>query len=182
MAVDGIIVLSGPPCSGKSTVGRLLGAGGDLAVVHVDDVFDRRFPGSDRNADDRLQAYAEAHREAVRIARRGHAVVLECTYARIGQRASLVTALAGASLAVRIVELHVSPDEAVRRSRDRDQQTDLDDTGVRERAANFPYSDLALRIDASRGTPADHVGRVLAWLASEPPVVDPVAWRDAGRD
>src|SRR5436190_143748 len=92
----GVLVLSGPPCSGKSSVGRILAAGLHEAKpqhVHleVDSLFSLLFPRSDRSRDDRMFAYDAAHLLTHNLlSERGGSVALECTYARRDQRASVV--------------------------------------------------------------------------------------------
>lgn len=188
MAAPGVIVLSGPPCSGKSSVGRVLpaawsAAGHDVVHIEVDRLFDLLLPTSDRGRVDRMLAYDGAHAIAALAVERGRTVVLECTYARQEQRLSLLSALAAApEAALRVVEFHVSPDEAVRRFRQRVQGTDLDERAVRERAAAFPYSTVALSVDSATAGPDRLAAELLARLQSGPPPVHADAWAAAGRD
>ncbi|MBQ1011091.1 AAA family ATPase [Micromonospora sp. M51] len=186
MASSGVVVLSGPPCSGKSTAGRALAevltASGHCRIyLEVDALFELLFPESDRNRDDRLRAYAGAHLLARMFVDGGETVVLECTYARGDQRASLVEALAGSAAPLWVVEFFVTPDEAVSRFRGRPQATDLDEALVRERAEAFPYFDDALRMESSSGSPEDHVQSIVTWLRQDPRPVDQDLWARTGR-
>jgi predicted kinase len=183
---NGIVVLSGPPCSGKSTVAQAWAieestTGRRRRHLEVDRLFDLLFPNSDRNRDDRLRAYDAAHLLARMFLDGGETVVLECTYARRDQRASLVEALTGSPVPLWVVEFFVTADEAVARFRTRSQVTDLDDGLVGERVAGFPYSDAALRLFSSEGTPEDQARNIEAWLQASPPSVDPESWAEAGR-
>jgi predicted kinase len=143
----GVIVLSGPPCSGKTSVGRALargrpGAASRWVHLEVDGLFALLLPGSDRSREDRMFAYDAAHHLTRMLLARGTTVVLECTYARRDQRTGLRLALADVpSAQLWVVELFVSPDTAVRRFRTRDEATDLDEHSVHERSAAFPYLD-----------------------------------------
>src|SRR5262245_25639365 len=186
MTSIGIVVLSGPPCSGKTTAGEVLAeertsSGHGRIHLQVDTLFDLLFPESDRNRDDRMRAYDGAHLLARMFVDRGETVVLECTYARRDQRASLVEALAGSSAPLWVVEFFVTPNEAVNRFRERHQATDLDEVLVRERAEAFPYFDEALRVESSSGTPQKHAQGILTWLQQVPRPVDQEAWTHTGR-
>lgn len=186
MTDAGICVLSGPPCSGKSTVAKVLAAappGSRSRRVHieVDALFDLLFPDSDRGRDDRMFAYDAAHLLARQVLERGESVMLECTYARREQRASLVSALRDTSAPLWVVEFFVSPDEAVRRFRNRHQDTDLDDQLVRERAGLFPYCDQALRVVSTEAAPERHAGNISNWLEGQPRPAARDCWAQAGR-
>jgi predicted kinase len=186
MISNGIVVLSGPPCSGKTTAGELLAeertsSGYGRIHLEVDTLFELLFPESNRNRDDRMHAYDGAHLLARMFVDRGETVVLECTYARRDQRASLLEASAGSSAPPWVVEFFVTPDEAARRFRERHQATDLDEALVRERAEAFPYFDEALRMDSSSGTPEEHAQSIITWLQQGPRPVDQEAWTRTGR-
>ncbi|HEX4686938.1 MAG TPA: AAA family ATPase [Nocardioides sp.] len=185
-AVCGVLVLSGPPCSGKSTVGRVLAAGASSSRprrlhIEVDSLFDLLLPRSDRNRDDRMLAYDSAHLLARMFLERGTTAVLECTYARIEQRLSLVDALAGVPAApLWVVECFVSPEEAVRRFRRRSDATDLDESLLRERVQGFRYSEQALRLISSRSTPEALAEQVTSWMHPSTAVQRRV-WAESGR-
>ncbi|MFG1840429.1 AAA family ATPase [Micromonospora sp. NPDC049175] len=184
MASNGIVVLSGPPCSGKTTARKVLArqrATPGRVHLEVDSLFALLFPDSDRNRDDRMHAYAGAHLLARMLVDGGETVVLECTYARRDQRASLREAFVGSAAPLWVVEFLVTPDEAVRRFRERHQATDLDETLVRERAEAFPYFDGALRVESSSEAPEEHAQRIITWLRQGPRPVDRDAWVRSGR-
>ncbi|MCU1600873.1 MAG: hypothetical protein JWO22_1582 [Frankiales bacterium] len=157
-------------------VGRLLVPA--LVSVEVDAIFDRLMPDSDRNRGDRLRAYGAAHVLARRVLDSGRQPYLECTYARRDQRASLVSAIPDVALFV--VELVVTPDEAVARFAQRDQDSDLTEESLRAKVEAFPWSDQALRLEP--GPPTEQAWRVLSWLESGPAPIDAEAWVAAGRD
>ena len=185
MTPHGILVLTGPPCAGKSSVGTALISGPFSAhgiYVEIDSLFDLLLPQSDRNRHDRMLAYDAAHVLARLLFARGKTPMLECTYSRSEQRASLITAIAGIPEApLWIVELAVSPGEAVQRFRRREQDTDLDERLVRERVESFPYCDDALQLDSAAATPDALAARIETWLASGPPPVDGDRWATAGK-
>jgi predicted kinase len=182
---SGVLVLAGPPCAGKSSVGTLLAAGSPSnrrIYLEVDALFSLLTPESDRNRSDRMLAYDAAHELAHLLLDRGHTPVLECTYARREQRASLVKAMADMPAApLWVVEIQISPDDAVQRFGNRDEATDLDERLVRERAETFPYSDQALRIESSAATPEEQAHRIATWLEQRPASVERDRWAEAGR-
>jgi predicted kinase len=187
MTRAGVLVLTGPPFSGKSSVGKALAAdptwSRQVSIhVEVDSVFSLLLPRSVRSRNDRMLAYDATHALARLLVGRGITPVLECTYARREQRTSLLAALADLPGApVRVVELHVTPDDAVRRFRERRQATDLDESTARERAEAFPYSDQALRLDTTTAAPEALARDITQWWASEPPAVERDVWAGAGR-
>lgn len=183
MSNNGILVLAGPPCSGKSAVGKALASDSRLRV-QVDGLFDLLLPGSDRNSADRMLAYDAAHLLVPMLLERGFTPVLECTYSRLSQRAGLVEAIVDfPSVPLWVVEFAVSPDEAVRRYRNSvsHQATDLTEELVRERAQTFPYSAQPLRMQSTSAGPADLADQITRWLEQEPIPVDREGWARAGK-
>jgi predicted kinase len=186
MTDSGVLVLSGPPCSGKSSVCRLLATDSSSLprrriLVEVDSLFSLLLPESDRSRADRL-AYDAAHALARVLLKRGVTTVLECTYARREQRLSLLAALADLPAApLWVVELVITPDDAVRRFKQRQQATDLDEDSVRERAEAFPYFGQALRLRSSTASPDTLAREVSGWLRQQPPSVQRDLWAEAGR-
>jgi predicted kinase len=182
---NGVLVLAGPPCAGKSSVGRLLASDASRSqgiYIEVDSLFSLLLPGSDRNRNDRMLAYDAAHVLARMLFERGMTPILECTYARYEQRASLVKAMADIPAApLWVVEFYVSPDDAVQRFRRRHQATDLDDQLVRERAETFPYSDQALQLVSSAAAPEDLAEQVTTWMRQPPGSIHRDLWAEAGK-
>lgn len=129
-----------------------------------------------------MLAYDAAHALARVLFERGQTPMLECTYSRLQQRVSLLTAIAEIPAApVWVVEFVVSPDEAVHRFRHRHQATDLDEQLVRERAETFPYSDGALRLASSAAAPEELADQVETWLLRQPESIHRNQWAEAGK-
>jgi len=129
-----------------------------------------------------MLAYDAAHVVARLLLDRGQTPVLECTYSRFEQRASLLKAMADIPEApLWIVEFFVPPEDAVERFRRRHQATDLDEQLVRERAETFPYSDQALRLVSSAAAPADLAQQVETWLGDRPASIHRDLWAQAGK-
>jgi predicted kinase len=186
MMENGVLVLTGPPCSGKSSVGRLLSADRSQrrrTYIEIDSLSWLLVRDSDRNRRDRMLAYDAAHAVARVLLERGQTVVLECTYSRLEQRLSLARALSDIPGApVWIVELFVSPQEAVARFRRRDQATDLNEQLLSERVDAFPYFHQALRLASSKAEPQDLSTEIETWLEDQPASIQTDAWVQAGRE
>jgi chloramphenicol 3-O-phosphotransferase len=177
------LVLSGPPCSGKSEIAKAL-VTGSLIHIEIDEVFNLLLPNSDRNPNDRMLAYKAGSLLARLVFEAERMPVIECTYAWQHQRASLVEAFADARAApLWIVEVYVSPENALRRFQQSatHKATDLTEWKVRERAETFPYSDDALRLESASGTPHDLAQQIEAWLRGHPESVEREQWIRAGR-
>ena len=188
MSDNGVLVLTGPPCAGKSAIGRTLASsppsGTDRRSIslEVDSLFSLLLPGSDRNRDDRMLGYDAAHLLARMLLDRGQTPVLECTYSRRQQRASLLQAFADTpETPLWVVEVAVSPDDAVLRFQRRPQATDLHERLVHERARTFPYSDQALRLTSATAAPGNLAQQITAWLPLQPEPVDLARWAEAGK-
>ena len=186
MTRSGLLLLTGPPCSGKSSVGRALTSErlpGEAVPIEIDSLFDVLFPGSDRNRRDRMLAYDAAHELARMFVERGKLGVLECTYSRREQRTSLVAAMASLPTApLWVVEFEVGPEQAVERWHQRAQPGDLTEHLVRKRAVTFPYSARSLRLDTSVAAPTELARRIALWLDGEPSSVCRAAWAAEGNE
>jgi len=184
----GVLVLAGPPCAGKSAIGRVLARSPvsetDRRWTHleIDSLFTLLLPESDRNREDRMLAYDAAHLLARMLVDRGQTPILECTYSRLQQRTSLLHAIADIpEVPLWVVEVAVAPDGAVRRFRRRHHATDLDERLVQERARTFPYSHQALRLESAAATPGDLAHQITTWVRLQPQPVERALWAKAGK-
>ena len=150
--------------------------------MEIDSLFALLLPGSDRNRDERMLGYDAAHLLARMLLDRGQTPVLECTYSRRQQRASLLQVIADTpETPLWVVEVAVSPDDAVLRFQRRPQATDLHERLVHERARTFPYSDQALRLASASAAPDNLAQQITAWLRLQPESVDRARWAEAGK-
>ena len=182
MTANGVLVLSGPPCSGKSGVGKVLASQSRLHI-EIDSLFSLLLPRSDRNSTDRMLAYDAAHLLARMLLKRELTPILECTYSRLQQRTSLLEAIADIPAApLWVVEFVVSPDDAVHRFRrsPSHRATDLNERTVRERAQTFPYSAQALALESETATPEDLAHQITTWLQHQPGPTQRDQWAAAG--
>ncbi len=91
-------------------------------------------------------------------------------------------ALAGLSPSpLRVAELRVSGNEALARFRGRSEATDLDESSLRERVANYPFWDGALQLESGSAPPEETARQVAAWLERSAVPTDMNAWTQAGR-
>ena len=86
-----VVVLAGPPCSGKSTAGAWLAAALPGIHLHVDAILTAIIPVSDRRLEDRRLAYEIAARATKPALDRGLSAVLDCTYSRKEYREQVVS-------------------------------------------------------------------------------------------
>jgi len=153
-----------------------------MVYLEIDALFSLLLPRSDRNRGDRMLAYDAAHVLARTLVESGRTAILECTYAREAQRASLRKAMTHLPTApLRVVEFSVSSDDAVQRFRQRNEATDLDEASLRERVQNFPYSDQALQLVSSTDTPETLASQITTWFRHRPGSVDRNEWVESGR-
>jgi len=175
-----VLVLSRPPCAGKSSVGRalmgLLDADERWVYLEVDALFLFLTPR------DRMLAYDAAHALARLLLERGRTPVLECTYSRREQPTRLLREMADHASPLWVVEFEVSADDAVSRFHRRHQASDLTEQLVQERAQSFPRYDQALQLSSTATTVQDTARQIVDWLAQPPPAASRSRWAATGKD
>src|ERR1700722_1170711 len=102
-----VVVLAGPPCSGKSTAGAWLAATLPGIHLHVDRMLTGIRPASDRCLEDRRLAYEIAARAIRPVLDRGLTAVLDCTYSRKEYRQQVVANIP-ADVPLVVIEFRVS--------------------------------------------------------------------------
>lgn len=124
-----ILVVCGPPCSGKSFVSRVLGADPAFELfcsLEMDDV--RVALGLPNSSEDRGRAYARMHELAAEALRRGApGVILNATYQPGIQRRAVQVLAAQMGADVYLFECQVDPREAVARFLGRTEAHAADD-------------------------------------------------------
>lgn len=149
-----LVILSGPPCSGKSALaGRLKVAYPAVSIHGMDEVRLKELPLSIHSKQDRVLAYGIMHREASdAFASGARTVVLDATYGPIGHRKDAAKIASDWNADLFVVECRVDPDEAVFRYRGRTGDhagVDMNEARVRRLAMNYPYSGAGLILDTS---------------------------------
>jgi predicted kinase len=146
------IVLAGPPCSGKSTLARILAEKHHLRWIQMDEVLSQLIPHSDRNESDRLIGYRGMLILARELGKCSRSVVLDATFTSSSCRTLLRNWIDTVAIPTRIIQVRVPAALAVKRFRERrgHSATDLDEPRIKRLAENYPYVSDRLIVDGSR--------------------------------
>jgi len=133
------VVVSGPPCAGKSTVARQLSQALGAPHLEMDQIRRRTLPASDQRVEDRDVAYRAMHVAAELMAPWCGTVILDATYSAALCRADLSAAIERTGGALFVIECHVSAPLAVERFRRRGTHPAVDLTPARVAALANRY-------------------------------------------
>jgi predicted kinase len=139
-----VIVIAGPPCSGKSTIASHVAARLNLPHLSMDATRQRLLPGASHTRADREVAYRAMKMCAELLHKARASVILDAPYGHKEDRDAI------AAVDPLWIECRVSPETAVRRLEARGfvpERPDLTPAIVRESAANWQYSEHALVLD-----------------------------------
>jgi predicted kinase len=145
-----ILVFSGPPCSGKSEIANRLEASRGWLHLEMDAIRERLLPDSSHCRTDRKIAYRAMHLVAETMAARGHAVIVNAGYSHSEDRQAVAQAAARAGVPLVLIELTVTPETAIARSKRRRAShpgLDLSDNRVAELVKTFPLTRCGLVVD-----------------------------------
>lgn len=138
-----LIVVTGPPCSGKSTIAMELGATIGALVLDIDQIRQAVIPNSRQTQDDRDVAYRCMHLIAHKLLEVGvNQVILVATYSRRKPREWLRSLAEKTSAHVCALACKVSPDIAVARFRSRKPghaAVDLTEDLVQRQVMDYEY-------------------------------------------
>ena len=138
-----LIVLTGPPCSGKSTIaGQLAAILGGL-VLDIDQIRESVIPNSQQNQEDRNIAYRCMHLVAQKLLEvEANTVILTATYSRRDPRQWLRSLGDSTSARIGVIACQISPDTAIARFRSRQPghpAVDLTEDSVQRQVMDYPY-------------------------------------------
>src|ERR1041384_2239044 len=138
-----LIVLTGPPCSGKSTLAGQLAAILGAIVLDIDQIRQIVIPNSRQSQEDRDVAYRCMHLGAQKLLEGGaNTGILTATYNRRGPRQWLRSLADSTSVQVCILACQVSPEIAIARFRSRKSghpAVDLTEGSVQRQVMDYPY-------------------------------------------
>ncbi|HYR87340.1 MAG TPA: ATP-binding protein [Terriglobia bacterium] len=157
-----LVIVCGPPCTGKSTIADALERNDGLIHLEVDRVRERVLPDSDQRQEHRDIAYRSMHSTAEYLIRAGQGVIVNATYNRQLHRKELA-AIQGQAF---LVQCKAPLDLVISRFRSRPPghpAVDLTEEKVLELWTNYAYSSDGLMVDTSQ-SPEVSVAEVRAWL------------------
>src|SRR5689334_22935466 len=153
-----LVILCGPPCTGKSAIGAELQSQFGFIHLEVDAVRQRILPDSDQKIEDRNAAYRAMHLIAEHLLREGANVVVDATYNRELHRKELAAVLKTLEKPVALIQCKAPLDVVLARFRARPPghaALDLTEDLVRELWKNFSYSKDGMTIDTSQPCDVD---------------------------
>ena len=143
IVISQLIVLTGPPCSGKSTLAGQLAAIFGALVLDIDQIRQIVIPNSQQSQEHRDIAYRCLHLVSEKLLEAGaNAIVLTATYTRRNTRQWLRSLADSKSAQVCILACHVSPEIAIARFRSRapgHPAVDLTEDLVQRQVMDYPY-------------------------------------------
>jgi predicted kinase len=165
-----LIVIAGPPCSGKSTLGAALARRYGIPHLSMDATRQRILPHAAHTRADREAAYRAMHFAAELLLLAGAGVLLDAPYGHPEDRADLRSIIAASSADCKLVECRISPAMAVARFRERGSDAarpDLSEEVVARAAREYDYTSQGLALDVGRITADECLRRAAAWLDAD---------------
>lgn len=148
-----VIVLCGPPCSGKTTLAAQLHVQTGLPYLAIDSILRRVLPDSSFEEAERDLAYRVLGLTVEHLLVAGHGVIVDGTFARAPHLQDLETLASTCKARLFLVECRIDEEVAVSRFRNRGGRhpaTDLDEERVRRLNRSYPYRFPGLVLDTSR--------------------------------
>jgi uncharacterized protein len=153
-----LVILCGPPCTGKSAIGSDLQSRFGFIHLQVDGIRQRILPNSDQNIEDRNTAYRAMHLITEHLLREGATVVVDATYNRELHRQELAAIRKTLETPAALIQCKAPLDVVLARFRSRPPghaALDLTEDLVRELWTNFAYSNDGITIDTAQPCEVD---------------------------
>jgi predicted kinase len=164
--VNRLVAVSGPPCSGKTTIARELASRLRYIHLEVDRIRIGILPDSTSSLAERDIAYRAMHMLASYLLNSSQSVILDATYTRPEKIADLTELAQRTATPLFVVQCLVTPEIALARFRARRQPhfaVDLTDEGVLRQAREYPYDGCQLHIDTTAPT-RESINRIVHLL------------------
>ena len=153
-----LLILCGPPCTGKSAIGADLQSRFGFIHLEVDAIRQRILPDSDQNIEDRNTAYRTMHLIAEHLLREGSTVVVDATYNRELHRKELAAVVKTLETPAALIQCKAPIDVVIARFKSRPAghaALDLTEDLVRDLCTNFAYSEDGIIIDTAQPCDVD---------------------------
>jgi predicted kinase len=148
-----LIVICGPPCSGKTTLATKLHMETGLPYLSIDNILRCILPDSSFEQPDRDLAYRVLGFTVEQLLMAGHGVIVDGTFARPPYLEDLEVVAAKLKARLFLVECKIDAAIAVERFQDRGGQhpaVDLDKARVDHLNQSYPFKFKGLVVDTSR--------------------------------
>jgi predicted kinase len=148
-----LLVVSGPPCTGKSTIAMALRREIGGVCLEVDSIRQQLIPESTQSLRDRNLAYSALHLMTAHLIE-AHVtpIILVGTYTRPESRIQLTSTVSSTPVDMLVVQCRVEPDTAVMRFENRSSDhaaVDLTAQSVRHANSAYPFTANATVLDTS---------------------------------
>ena len=148
-----LIVVCGPPCSGKTTLAAAIASRTGFPHLEMDRIRESLIPGSDSREEHRDLGYRCMHLMAEQLMQAGVNLILDATYGRDVHRRAIGEMINSIGVTTFLVQCRAPVEVAVERFRARPAghpAVDLTEERVRRLASEFVSSPEGIVVDTSQ--------------------------------